>query len=230
MSDRIGGAPDPPLLTLRRLVGDALWTDILEQSFERRHPVGDTLLRQGEPGTHVLALRSGVVKVTRRERSGDLTLLAFRGPGELLGEVAVLDDAVRSASVEAISHCSVAVLSKTEFLRFVTDHDLFPVLVRYALGRLRESDRARGGGDVVARLAASLVSLADISGHSTIPPGRHLELALTRDELAQHLRVSRNTITACLSELEPLRVRTGRKRIFIDDLPALRQVAAVLSD
>jgi CRP-like cAMP-binding protein len=82
---------------------------MLEQSFERRHPVGDTLLRQGEPGTHVLALRSGVVKVTRRERSGDLTLLAFRGPGELLGEVAVLDDAVRSASVEAISHCSARI-------------------------------------------------------------------------------------------------------------------------
>lgn len=230
MSDRIGGAPDPPVLTLRRLVGDALWTDMLEQSFARRHSVGDTLLRQGEPGTHVLALLSGVAKVTRRERSGDLTLLAFRGPGELLGEVAVLDDALHSASVEAISHCSVAVLGKAEFLRFVTDRDLFPMLVRYALGRLRESDRARGGGEVVARLAASLVSLADISGHSAIPQGRHLELSLTRDELAQHLGVSRNTITTSLSELEPFRVRTGRKRIFIDDLPALRQATAELYD
>ncbi|MFJ9469418.1 Crp/Fnr family transcriptional regulator [Streptomyces caniferus] len=228
MNDRVGGAPDPSGRTLRRLVGDTVWTEMLEQSFGRRHPVGDTLLRQGEPGTHVLALRSGVAKVIRRERSGELTLLAFRGPGELLGEVAVLDDDVRSASVQAISQCSVAVLSKTEFLRFATDHDLFPVLVRYALGRLRESDRARGGGDSLARLAASLVNLADISGHSALSPGRRLEFALTRDELAQHLRVSRNTVTACLSELESLHVHTGRKRIFIDDLPALRQATAGL--
>lgn len=198
---------------------------MLAQSFERRHSMGDTLLRQGESGTHVLALCSGVVKVTRRKRSGDLTLLAFRGPGELLGEVAVLDGDVRSASIEAISHCSVAVLSKQEFLRFVADRGLYPVLVRYALGRLRESDRARGGGDIVARLAASLVSLADISGHPATPPGRRLEFALTRDDLAQHLRVSRNTIAACLAELEPFSVRTGRKRVFIDDLPALRAAA-----
>ncbi|MBH5335816.1 Crp/Fnr family transcriptional regulator [Streptomyces pactum] len=211
---------------MRGLVGEEVWTGMLRQSFERRHPVGDVLLRQGEPGTHVLALRGGVAKVIRRERGGDLTLLAFRGPGELLGEVAVLDDGERSASVQAISDCSVAVLSKTVFLRFVTDHDLYPVLVRYALSRLRESDRARGGGDVVTRLAASLVSLADISGHSAIPPGRCLELALTRDELAQHLRVSRNTVTAGLSELEPYQVRTGRKRVFIGDLPALRRAAA----
>ncbi|MER6530777.1 Crp/Fnr family transcriptional regulator [Streptomyces sp. NPDC001508] len=230
MSERVGGAPDPLGQTLCHLVGDAVWTDLLDQAFERRHTVGDTLMRQGEPGTHVLAPHSGVVKVTRRERSGDVTLLAFRGPGELLGEVAVLDDDVRSASVEAISHCSVAVLGRTEFLRFVTDRDLFPVLVRYALGRLRESDRARGGGDVVARLVTTLVSLADISGYSAIPPGRQLELALTRDELAQHLQVSRNTVTACLSTLERLHVRTGRKRIFIDDLPALRQATSVLYD
>ncbi|MBU7597408.1 Crp/Fnr family transcriptional regulator [Streptomyces sp. P38-E01] len=211
---------------MRRLVGDEVWSDLLEQSYPRRHSVGDTLLRQGDPGTHVLALCAGVVKVTRREQSGDLALLAFRGPGELLGEVAVLDDDVRSASIEAISHCSVAVLSKKDFLRFVTERDLFPVLVRYALARLRESDRARGGGDPAARLAASLVSLADISGRSATAPGQRLELALTREELAQHLRVSRNTVTACLSELD--HVRTGRMRVFIDDLPALRRAAVKL--
>jgi CRP-like cAMP-binding protein len=188
------------------------------------------MLRQGEAGTHVLALRSGVAKVIRRKRSGDLTLLAFRGPGELLGEVAVLDDGVRSASVQAISHCAVAVLDKATFLRFVTEHDLYPLLVRYALGRLRESDLARGSGDVVARLAAALVNLAEISGYSGLPPERPLELALTRDELAQYLRVSRNTVTAGLSELDPLHVHAGRKRIVINDLPALRHTAMALDN
>lgn len=229
MTDHVRGISESSGRTFRRLVGDETWADMLERSFERRHMAGDTLLRQGEAGTHVLALRSGLAKVTLREQSGQLTLLAFRGPGELLGEMAVLDGGVRSASVHATSRCSVAVLSKAEFLRFVTHHELFPVLVRYALSRLRESDRARGGGDVLARLTASLVNLADISGHPETLPGQRLELALTRDELAQHLRVSRNTITACLSQLESLHVHLGRKRIFIDDLHVLRQVSTSLN-
>ncbi|AEW95319.1 transcriptional regulator [Streptantibioticus cattleyicolor NRRL 8057 = DSM 46488] len=211
---------------MRRLVGDAVWTAMLAHTYERRHPAGITLLRQGQPGTHVLVLRGGVAKVIRHERDGGLTLLAFRGPGELLGEVAVLDDGVRSASVRTISHCSVGVMSKADFLRFVTEHSLFPVLVRYALTKLRESDLARGGGDVPTRLAAALAYLADICEPSTPSPGQPLELALTRDELAQYLATSRNTITAALCQLEPFQVRAGRKRIVIEDLPALRRAAA----
>ncbi|MFF3006902.1 Crp/Fnr family transcriptional regulator [Kitasatospora sp. NPDC057940] len=212
-------------------MGEATWKSMLAEAFERRHPIGATLLRQAEPGTHVLALLGGVAKVTRRERTGDVRLLAFRGPGELLGEVAVLDDGVRSASVQAISDCTVAVLTKAAFLRFVTDRDLFPVMVRYAMGRLRESDLARGGGDIVARLAGALATLADVSAGPANPAGpagpagRRAELALTRDELAQHLGVSRNTVTAGLAELGPHQVHAGRKSIVIGDLSALRRVA-----
>ncbi|MER8104237.1 cyclic nucleotide-binding domain-containing protein [Kitasatospora sp. NPDC094016] len=223
-----GRTADPLGQTLCRLMGEETWKSMLAEAFERRHPIGATLLRQAEPGTHVLALLSGVAKVTRRERAGDVRLLAFRGPGELLGEVAVLDDGVRSASVQAISDCTVAVLTKAAFLRFVTDRDLFPVMVRYAMGRLRESDLARSGGDIAARLAAALAALADVSAGPegpAGPPGRRTELALTRDELAQHLGVSRNTVTAGLAELGSHQVHAGRKSIVIGDLSALRRAA-----
>ncbi|MER7755309.1 Crp/Fnr family transcriptional regulator [Kitasatospora sp. NPDC097643] len=228
MSGHAGEVPDSLGRTLRHLMGDAVWNGMLSGAFERRHALGDTLLRQGEPGTHVLALLGGVAKVIRRERSGELTLLAFRGPGELLGEVAVLDDGVRSASVQAISDCSVAVLAKDAFLRFVTDQDLFPVMVRYALGRLRESDLARGGGGVVARLATALVGLAELSAGRVGGPRQGVELALTRDELAQYLGVSRNTVTAGLAELGSFQVHAGRKHIVLGDLPALRSAVVAL--
>ncbi|MFJ6770112.1 Crp/Fnr family transcriptional regulator [Kitasatospora sp. NPDC091257] len=152
------------------------------------------------------------------------------GPGGLLGEVAVLDDGVRSASVQAISDCTVVVVTKAAFLRFVAEHGLFPVLVRYAMSRLRESDLARTGGDVVPRLAAALVALADLSAGPVPTAGRRIELALTRDELAQHLGVSRNTVTAALVSLAAHRVEAGRKSIALDDLPALRRAAASLRD
>ncbi|MEV7774299.1 Crp/Fnr family transcriptional regulator [Kitasatospora sp. NPDC086791] len=228
MTDRGSRITSPLGRTVRHLMGDEVWTSLLDGAFERRHPIGSTLLRQGEEGTHVLALLAGVAKVSRRERNGDVRLLAFRGPGELLGEVAVLDDGVRSASVHAISDCTVALLPKAGFLRFVTERDLFPVMVRYAMGRLRESDLARAGGDVGARLAAALVTLADVSA-GRAAEGR-TELALTRDELAQHLGVSRNTVTAALAGLRAHRVEAGRKAIVLGDLPALRRAAGTLHD
>ncbi|MFF4586564.1 Crp/Fnr family transcriptional regulator [Streptomyces sp. NPDC001388] len=224
MTEREVQEPMPLRRSLRDFTGETVWADLLERSFERRHPAGSVLLRQGEPGTHVLAVVTGVAKVIRQERNGDLSLLAFRGPGELLGEVAVLDDGVRSANVESISQCVVGVMSKAEFLAFVSRHGLFPVLVKYALTRLRESDAARSGGDVRARLAATLVHLIDISGHPHSAQSVHgpVEFALTRNELAQHLRTSRNTVTAALNDLASCGVRLGRRRIIVDDLPALR--------
>ncbi|MFF0169898.1 Crp/Fnr family transcriptional regulator [Streptomyces prasinus] len=217
----------PSRRTLRDFTGEGLWAELLAGSFEQRHPAGRVLLRQGEPGTHVLAVVRGVAKVIRRERNGDLSLLAFRGPGELLGEVAVLDDGVRSANVESISPCVVGVMGKAEFLAFVGGHGLFPVFVKYALTRLRESDEARGGGDVRVRLAAVLVHLIDISGQppSVRGTGGPVELALTRHELAQHLGTSRNTVTAALNDLAPCGVAVGRKRILVEDVPALRLTA-----
>ncbi|MGY5124012.1 Crp/Fnr family transcriptional regulator [Streptomyces nigrescens] len=226
MGELGGGVPVSAGRTLRHFVGDAVWRDLLGQVYERRHSAGSVMLRQGESGTHVLAMLSGVAKVLRRERNGDLTLLAFRGPGELLGEVAVLDDDVRSASVETISSCTVGVIGKAEFLRFVVEHDLFPVLVRYAFTRMRESDEARGGGDTLTRLVATLVGLADISGQTGGRSGEPLELALTRHELAQYLGISRNTISASLAELESCDVQAGRKRIVLGDLTALRRMVA----
>ncbi|MFF9490241.1 Crp/Fnr family transcriptional regulator [Streptomyces sp. NPDC014676] len=228
MAERKVRESTPARRSLRDFVGETVWADLLKHSFERRHPAGSVLLRQGEPGTHVLAVIAGVAKVIRQERNGDLSLLAFRGPGELLGEVAVLDDGVRSASVESISQCVVGVMGKAEFLTFVNGHGLFPVLVRYALTRLRESDEARGGGDVRIRLAATLVHLIDISGHPHFAHSASgpVELALTRHELAQHLGTSRNTITAALNDLASCGVRAGRRRILIDDLPALRLIVS----
>ncbi|WP_329411971.1 Crp/Fnr family transcriptional regulator [Streptomyces sp. NBC_00704] len=227
MTESEGGEAAPARRSLRDFTGEEVWADLLERSFERRHPAGTVLLRQGEPGTHVLAVVTGVAKVIRRERSGDLSLLAFRGPGELLGEVAVLDDGVRSANVESISPCVVGVLGKADFLSFVGDRGLFPTLVRYALTRLRESDEARGGGDIRVRLAAALVYLIDISAQPSIPlgAGGAVELALTRHELAQHLGVSRNTVTTALRALASCGVRADRRRIVVDDLLALRLTA-----
>ncbi|MDI5971560.1 Crp/Fnr family transcriptional regulator [Streptomyces sp. SL13] len=224
MDDTLGTAAADTGHTLRRLIGEEIWAALLADAVVRPHRPGDILLRQGAPGTHVLAVLEGTTKVVRLERDGELKLLAFRGPGELLGEVAVLDEEVRLATVEALSHCRVAVVSKDRFMAFTDRHDLYPVLLRHSLNRFRESERARVGGDPLGRLADTLARLAVFAGTGHCS-GDRIELALSRNELAQHLGISRNTVSTLLTVLGPHGVRAGRMRIVVDDLATLRRVA-----
>lgn len=214
--------------TLRDLAGEEVWGRLIAQAHTQWHPPGRTLLHQGEAGTHVLAVLSGRLKVVRTERNGKLSLLAFRGPGELLGEMAVQTGGGRLASVATLSRCRVAVTGKADFERFIDDNNLGPVLARYAITRVHESTRAIAGGDPLLRLAATLVRIADTSDWPAPCAESSPDLTLTREELAQHLGISRNTVTDLLGDLRSCGVVTRRGHIVISDLTALRRTAAEL--
>lgn len=70
----------------------------------RRITAGDTLTRQGEPGDEIYLLLDGVLSV-----EVDGTALAEVGPGAVLGERAVLEDAARTATLRAVTDGKVAV-------------------------------------------------------------------------------------------------------------------------
>ncbi|GHF23308.1 Crp/Fnr family transcriptional regulator [Streptomyces morookaense] len=209
-------------VALAQLTGDVLWRALVGEGSLRRHRAGDVLLRQGDPGTHVLAVVEGVVKVERTERDGRRRVLAFRGASDVVGEAAVLEDGeARLASVSAISGCTVSVITKNRFTRFVDEHGLSTTLTRHALTRLREADRARACyGGSRERMAEALLALAAAAGDS-VP-----ELAVTREDLALYLGVSRNTVSVRLREIGSGIVSAERKSIVIHDPAGLRAVAS----
>ncbi|MGK5642541.1 Crp/Fnr family transcriptional regulator [Streptomyces sp. URMC 126] len=228
---------DPALgVTFARLAGEPLWNRLLDEGRTRRHRAGETLLRQGDTGTHVLALVAGVVKVIRVERDGRVRLLAFRGAGDVVGEAAVLEEGERRlASVTAIVDVTVVVVEERRFRGFVERCGLSPVLTRHALTRLRQSDRARGGCCSRERVAQALLALAEAAygggtGGSPTGGGRAgggAYLSVTRAELAQYLGASRNTVSAALREIGDRVVGAERGGVVVHDLNALRAVAAV---
>ncbi|MFD0340187.1 Crp/Fnr family transcriptional regulator [Streptomyces sp. NPDC127117] len=202
-----------PARVLRELVSASAWEGLTGFP-RRRHEAGAVLLRQGESGSHVLALIQGIVKVVRGDLDGRDRLLAFRGPGEVLGEMAVRDGGVRLAHVQAVSRCEVSVIPASAFQGFVKQHGLADQLFLHALSRLREQTQACEG-EIDQRLAAALLRLTEISGSRTF--------SLTREELAQHLGVGRNSVTKALERFGPHQVRFGRTYIEVLDTMHLRR-------
>src|SRR5262245_59965458 len=125
------------------LLPHEVWRALLTAGTAKCFPVGALLMRQGGSGTHILVLTSGNVKVTRVESHGDELLLAIRGPGEIIGEIAVMDGSARSASVTALSPCITYVLSAERFRRIISDFHAEGLLLRHILARYRESEDAR---------------------------------------------------------------------------------------
>src|SRR5690349_20017755 len=92
----------------RRLAGpgavlpEEAWSEFLARGTVRRYRPGAVLLRQGEPGTYVLALVEGRVMVTRIATGGEELIVAIGDPGEILGDMTMLDQMPRSATVAAL--------------------------------------------------------------------------------------------------------------------------------
>ena len=93
----------------------------LEQLARRLEPVeapaGEVVVRQGDPGDHVYVVRSGALEVSVDGKPG-----APLGPGDLFGEIALLRDTPRTATVTAASACELMRLAREDFLAAVTGH------------------------------------------------------------------------------------------------------------
>ncbi|MET8070645.1 Crp/Fnr family transcriptional regulator [Streptomyces sp. NPDC005271] len=176
-----------------RLIGDQLWSTLRELAPERLRPTRSMLLRQGDPGTQVILLASGSALVTLAGAQGQRTLLAVRGAGELLGELAVLDAKPRTASVIAAEPCRVHLIPAPDFLAFVDEHGLLAPLLRHAIARVREAEVVRlelATAAVPVRLAAALGRLVRAASANGLP----YAVRLTQEELSQLIGASRNAV------------------------------------
>ncbi|MFF5253037.1 Crp/Fnr family transcriptional regulator [Streptomyces leeuwenhoekii] len=188
----------------------------------RTYSPGQALLMQGDKSTDVFILLSGLVKVVRTDRDGRQRLLAFRGSGEILGEMAAQCGGVRLASVWAMNKCKASSVSSEEFERFVREHRRAMPLAVMAGNRLREQTEVHEGA-VHERLAMALLRLVEVSGGQT-------SFSLTREELAQHIGVGRKAVTKGLERLGPGLVKAGKSRIAVVGPEGLRDVIAGLGD
>ena len=113
---------------------------IAEYCVPRSYKNGETIISQGDPGVGLFIIVSGKVKIVKELIRGEKLEIASHGPGDFVGEMAVLDNATRSASVIAVDDTECLVITAWDFKARMKAHpeialELLPVLVR----RFRES-------------------------------------------------------------------------------------------
>ena len=195
----------------------------------RRHAAGEVLFHERDASDRVVVVRAGRVKVASVTDDGREVVFAFRGPGDLLGELSAIDGAPRSATVSAVEEVEAVSVAASEFRAFLQDHPRVALLLLEMLSRrLRDADRKRvefAAYDTVGRVAARLVELAAAHGQPA-GAGVRITLPLSQDELAGWTGSSREAVSKGLQMMRSLGwVETGRRRITVLDLEALRRRA-----
>lgn len=200
---------------------------IRSHSRPRRFRAGSTLMYEGQSGTEVMVLVSGRVKVAYLTEDGREVILDFRGPGELLGEMAVVDGTPRSNTVDAIEAVEALAMSAADFKALVASRPtLANQLLQHTIRRFRDSDRKLiefSASHTTGRVAARLVEMVERFGTAT-PDGHVIDLPITQDELAGWTGASREAVAKALHSLrESGLIATERRRFTVLDLEGLER-------
>ncbi|MTI43364.1 CRP-like cAMP-binding protein [Roseibium hamelinense] len=165
---------------------------------------GTILFETGDPGNGCYAVLEGSLKVSILSVDGDEQLLAVLGPGDLVGELALLDGRPRSATVSALKEAQLAFVDKSAFERFA---DQNPAVYRHMLcivgKRLRHANdvlAARSFLPLPGRVAQTLLQLSDTFG-KTLDDGRVLiHYKLSQADIANMSGAARENVSRVLNE------------------------------
>jgi CRP-like cAMP-binding protein len=191
--------------TLFASLGDDEIAAIVNLAQSVNYPARKVIFREGEPGDHLLIVLNGRVKVSLTSPEGKEAILSFMGPGETLGEVALLDGDARSATVTAMENCSCLVIWRRDFLPLLGKYPNLALKLLEAMAR-----RLRSTSDLVgslsflhlpARLARILINLGQHYGRVT-PEGIQINLKLSQEELGNLAGVSRESVNRQLRAWE----------------------------
>ena len=189
----------------------------------RRVPRGSIVVRAGDKTDFVYLVLSGSLKVLVSDEEGREVILSMLGPGELFGEMGVLDDHPRSATVLAVEPSEVVVIGKNDFKRCLVENpDVSLFIMRNLTRRLRMADRAIESLallDVYGRVARLLLEAAE-----TIDGRRVVTQKLTKQDIAKMIGASREMVSRVMRDLTAqglLREEEGQ--LVLLDLEAFRR-------
>jgi CRP-like cAMP-binding protein len=200
--------------------------DLAHVARRQRFGRDEVIFYQGDPGDSFYVLLSGQVKVSVSSPEGQEAILVMLDAGESFGELALLDEQPRSATIEATRPTEVLVMRKDEFHRLIHQHpDMAIHLLRVMTKRLRDTDQLVQDAaflDVAERLAKKLLALVDSHGRKT-ERGIELDIHLTQQDLAAMIGATRESVNKQLGAFRDRGILSvDRQRITVLKPDALR--------
>ncbi|MBV8218330.1 MAG: Crp/Fnr family transcriptional regulator, partial [Solirubrobacterales bacterium] len=191
----------------------------------RRFGPGEIVFKEGDEGSTCYVVRSGRTRALRMHPDGRSITLAHFGPGDIFGEMAMLDGERRSATVESVEETDAIAILSTDMHRLLREYPDISVKLIAALGRrLRETNErlARQSFQTVqSRVAAVLAQLVEEARAEGSTEG-DVVITATQAEIAQMAGSSRESASRFLAVLERAGIISqGRGRLTVHDPAAL---------
>ncbi len=142
------------ILLLSRMFSDLEWLEIenLAPYFQCfKGAAGAVLFREGSKGSFLALLHDGMVEVSRRGSDNRASVLDRVGPGNTIGEMAIIDGEPRSATAVIVEPSTLILLNREEFNRLMKEKPLLGAKVVIRIARLL-SQRLRKAGGTIATL------------------------------------------------------------------------------
>ena len=176
-------------------------SDILGGAGRMRHfQKGSIVLHEGDPSTSLYIIHSGRLKAFLSDDQGREIVISIMEPGEYFGEMAIIDNGTRSASVMAIEDAQLSVISREDFQQYLSVHpELSHTMMLGLIRRLRNATRKIGSLallDVYGRVAGTLLQFAREEEGTLM-----IQERLTHQEIANMVGASREMVTRIMHDL-----------------------------
>jgi CRP-like cAMP-binding protein len=197
----------------------------------RTYNAGETVFAIGSPGDQMMALLSGTIRITVPFSEGKELFLAIIHPGEIFGELAVLDGNERSGDATAETDCTLAILDRNDILSFFERNpSLWPKLVKLLGQRLRQTDQAFAEVALLQlpiRLAKTILRILNQEANAAV--AKTFKIRFSQRELANMVGSTRESVNKCFRNWQKRNgiVRISKGSIIITNRRAFERLAEV---
>ncbi len=196
----------------------------------RKYKKGQVIFFEGDLSDKFYIINQGKIKTFKHTREGKEQILYILAEGDFIGDLSLLKKSAFQYNAEALEDVNVCTLAKDDFDKILKDSPEICLRILESvhdrLVNLENLVQTLSTKDVEARIAGLLISLSESFG--TKKEGKIiLDMALTREEMANFIGITRETMSRKLSSLqeEGIIELVGNKRIIINKLSSLKELS-----
>jgi CRP-like cAMP-binding protein len=164
----------------------------------------EVLFLEGDPGDGCYRVEQGLLKVSVISSTGGERILAILGPGAVVGELSIIDELPRSASVTAIRDSQLSFISRQQFAAVAKTHpEVYRHITTLLASRIRDTNNVVAAASFLplkGRVARALVDLASAFGEDVGGSRILIRQKISQSDVAAMAGIARENVSRILNE------------------------------